>query len=311
VFGPNDIYLSAFEFSQRLDWSGLSLSELTKLYAVFSRTITISHPHGHAAFGRAFLGKGALDRAITALQTAVEQAGDSAPEHLLSLIRAQFQAGQYDRALSTLQRYVPLAAPADRAMTEELDSTLQKLVVGQKHALLIGIDEYLSSKAPRLKGAQNDVVAIKQLLMQRWGFQAEHIVELVNNQATRTEILTEFERLVDFARREPAFLFFSGLGSLEQSGRPTIVPYDARQADVCDILLEKLADLVDDANAKLVTVLDTGFWGSRSGAGDRTIEPDDRGLTDSAGFASYDEWSTYLDGLQIGAMTIFPRVKPL
>jgi hypothetical protein len=304
VFGPDDLYSSVFEFSQRRDWPALPLDELTRLYAIFCHALTVPHPHGHAAFGRAFLTKGADAQAITALQTAVAQAGDAAPANLVTLARAQFHAGQYAAALATLQRYAPLSAPADKAVVDELGGLLDQLAQGRKHALLVGIDQYQSQKVPPLKGARNDVAALKQLLMKRWGFQAEDIVELVNAKATRTTILLEFERLVDLARREPALFFFAGRGSHDQDRLPTIVSYDGRQADVPDIALEELANVAGKDATNLVTVLDASFSGRAREPPDRTIEPDRRTPVAAARFATNDARLAFIKTLQLGPVTV-------
>ena len=89
------------------------------------------------------------------------------------------------KRLATLRRYAPFTASEDQARVMELDGLLEKLATSRKHALLVGIDKYHSQDVPRLKGARNDVAAIKQLLTQHWGFQPEDIVELVDAKATR------------------------------------------------------------------------------------------------------------------------------
>ena len=99
VFGPDDIFLSVFEFSQRQDWPEISRDELTKRYSIFCHAIKVPHPHGHAAFGRAFLTKSADDQAIAALQTAVAQAGDTVPANLLTLLRGPVPCGPICRSV--------------------------------------------------------------------------------------------------------------------------------------------------------------------------------------------------------------------
>jgi hypothetical protein len=309
VFGTDDIYLSTFEFSQRMHWPALHLEELTRLYSIFSRAISAPHPHGHAAFGRAFLSKGAADQAVAALQTAASQAGDAAPEILLSLVRARFDAGQYAGALSTWQHYAPLAPPADEGVVEELGTALETLAPGRKHALLVGIDEYQSQEVPLLKGARNDVAAVKRLLTERWGFQEGDIVELVNAGATRGAILAAFERLAELARREPALFFFAGRGSLGEDGLPAIVPHHGQEADTSAIPLDELADLTGDDATNLLAVLDTAFWARRPEETDRVIEPSGRAL--DARFANPDDWQANIKALRIGGVTILQNVKLL
>lgn len=309
VFGPDDIYLSIFEFSQRRDWPEIPLDELIKLYSIFCHAISVLHPRGHAAFGRAFLSVNAYEQAILALQTAVAQAGDAVPTNLQALALAQFRAGQYPEVLATLRRYAPLARPEEQAMVEELDDLLERLVSSRKYALLVGINKYLSPEVPHLKGARNDVVAMKQILTERWGFQPEDIVELVDAKATRASIFAEFAHLTEIAHREPALFFFAGSGSHDQDSLPTLVPYDGRQADVSDIALEELANLVGKDPTNLVTVLDTGFSGRAFDAMDRTIEPDHRVPVPATRFATEGARLAYFHACQLGAVTILQHVK--
>ena len=309
VFGPDDIYGSAFEFTQRQDWPELPLDELTKLYAIFSHTLTVLHPQGHAAFGRAFLSKGAYAKGIAALQTAVAQAGDALPANWMTLASAQFQADQHAAALATLRRYAPLAAPADGAALTELASLLEKLATERKHALLVGIDRHKSKSVPTLKGACNDVATMKQVLVQRWGFQADDVKTLVDDQATRATVVAGFEHLLESARSEPALFFFAGRGSHDQDGAPTIVPYDGRQKDVPDIGLGDLAKAAAREPTNLVAILDASFSG-RAPKYERTLEADRR-TPIAPRFATQDERVAYMNALQLGFATIWQDLEML
>jgi len=133
------------------------------------------------------------------------------------------------------------------------------------HALLIGIDDYRSPRVPDLGGCVNDVEAMKQLLTDVFGFDADHIHALTNDQATHQAIKAAFRHhLIEPARAwaeggrpdpAPAFLFhYSGHGSqaLDETGLEpdgldeTLVPHDSRTAGVYDIKDWELGQLLDE-----------------------------------------------------------------
>ena len=64
----------------------------------------------------------------------------------------------------------------------------------EKRALLIGIDAY--PKVVPLDGCVNDVRLMQSVLIENFGFSADHVTLLVNEQATRDGILTAFDALV-------------------------------------------------------------------------------------------------------------------
>lgn len=79
-------------------------------------------------------------------------------------------------------------------------------------ALLVGVGDYRQTS--KLEGPANDVTALRDVLLRRWGFQAQDIRTLVDKQATRVNILAE---LVALANRSSAndevLVYFSGHGT--------------------------------------------------------------------------------------------------
>jgi hypothetical protein len=93
-----------------------------------------------------------------------------------------------------------------------------------KKALLVGINDYkhlpyyskeLGRMITNLKGAVNDVNAMKDILISQYGFKEKDILVLTNSSATRENILKNFETwLVQGTKRgDVAFFQFSGHGS--------------------------------------------------------------------------------------------------
>ena len=99
-------------------------------------------------------------------------------------------------------------------------------------AIVVGIDKY--QKWPQLQYAVRDAEGVGQMLVQKFGFAAERVVTLKNEQATRAGILAAFHDRLAHGNLQPndrIFVFFAGHGATRKlsSGRDLgyIVPVDA------------------------------------------------------------------------------------
>lgn len=131
-------------------------------------------------------------------------------------------------------------------------------------ALLIGIDQYPGFGSDvQLEGCVNDVEIMEKALVERFGFPAEQITVLLNEQATRAGILAAMEDLVQKAGRDHNVVFhYSGHGSQmpEADGRrdepdgwdETIVPFDSDRypRENRDIVDDEIHDWLVRLNAK-------------------------------------------------------------
>ncbi|MGH7998730.1 MAG: caspase family protein, partial [Brasilonema sp.] len=153
----------------------------------------------------------------------------------------------------------------------------------RKRAFLVGINDYLKMGDFQwypLEGAVNDTQIQKELLINLFGFQANDIRILQNQQATRKNILQAFEdHLIQWAQPGDVVVFhFSGHGSqvadpdkIFDNGRvSTIVPIDSplppgypnKGGEVQDITGHTLWLLMQAINTENVTfVLDSCFSG--------------------------------------------------
>jgi hypothetical protein len=128
-----------------------------------------------------------------------------------------------------------------------------------KFAVLVGIDDYaqpndIAYRITPLKGPGNDVVMMKKLLVDQFGFLNDkaHIATLTGKQATREGILDSInQQLVENAKKHAnatIVFFFSGHGSLypdennvKGSGfHQTLVAYDSRVEGGKDILDDEI-----------------------------------------------------------------------
>jgi len=83
-----------------------------------------------------------------------------------------------------------------------------------KHALVIGIDRYPGLIGRDLRGCNHDADLMQSILVERFGFPAEHILSLRDAEGTRDRVLEAFAALVD--RVEPGdavVVYYAGHGS--------------------------------------------------------------------------------------------------
>jgi hypothetical protein len=98
-----------------------------------------------------------------------------------------------------------------------LSATLGTLAFAQQSpkriALLVGVGDYKHPEL-NLEGPPNDVAALRDVLMRRWGFKAQDIKTLVDDQATRANILGELAALSRrSAANDEVLVYFSGHGT--------------------------------------------------------------------------------------------------
>lgn len=150
----------------------------------------------------------------------------------------------------------PETAPGSRGATRGAVSSSS----GTQRAMLVGINTYNPPGAvPQerefadLTGPTNDLRLMREVLVERYGFQPENIETLTDEQATREGILSGIAAWIDSAAPGDHLTFyFSGHGSQVDTTREvagegdrkleTIVPYDAAlgASDIADKDLRRL-----------------------------------------------------------------------
>lgn len=150
-----------------------------------------------------------------------------------------------------------------------------------RFALLVGINEYQSKGISRLRGAVNDVAAVKELLVNRYGFpdDVEHIRVLTDANATRENILGLFESfLIGNAEKHRhanpiIFFHYSGHGSRAEdfddeepdAKDETIVPTDSGvngKSDIADDEIEELVSRLAGLTDNALYVFDSCYSGT-------------------------------------------------
>ena len=129
----------------------------------------------------------------------------------------------------------------------------------QKHALLIGVNNYYSATSENsnsLKGCVNDALAIKATLIDRFGFTEDKIKILLDNQVTKEAVIVAFMDILKRCKAGDALVFyFSGHGvwmsNPSQSKYDEVVKRGMNQAIVMsDLNAPNLGCLMANASIK-------------------------------------------------------------
>jgi metacaspase-1 len=159
--------------------------------------------------------------------------------------------------------------------------------VARIRAVLVGIDEYERSDIPSLRGCVNDVALVRMLLKQYLGVPNEDIRVVVNQRATKANILYRLGWMIEHAEPgDVAVFYFSGHGSqirdrdgdeltdaLDELLGPYDMDWDRGTYLLDDDLDAILASLPPDI--LLEAFFDCCFWG----AGPRELAPEPRPQT--------------------------------
>ena len=172
-------------------------------------------------------------------------------------------------------QFVPSGKPegADRAPGPVELSTVSdapKKLYRESWAVIIGVNDYQTW--PKLRYAVNDANGIEEALVNRFGFQRDHIRKLLNGDATRQRIMQVLgDELSDsrkVQREDRVFFFFAGHGSTRtlEDGRQIgfIVPVDADKENYYStaISMTSLREAADLIPAKHVYfVMDSCYSG--------------------------------------------------
>lgn len=97
---------------------------------------------------------------------------------------------------------------------------------GEDRVLLVGVNDYIDQRIRDLRGCEDDVEAMRELLIDRFGFKESQITMLLSRHATREAILDAFRRdLIGKTREGDRVVFcFSGHGSQKKCERSKAEP---------------------------------------------------------------------------------------
>ena len=89
---------------------------------------------------------------------------------------------------------------------------------GEYWALIIGIDKY--QHAPKLESAVKDATGVRDVLVERYGFKRDHVMELLDQQATGSNIQDALYQLGQKAgQNDSVLIYYAGHGQYDEDGR--------------------------------------------------------------------------------------------
>lgn len=193
--------------------------------------------------------------------------------------------------LRSVSRYAVIMVATFYAVVVQLP--VAQAATADIRALLIGIDQYQSNDIATLRGAVNDVNLLRGTLVQDLGVAPDRISVLVNEQATRENILRTIENdlIASVQPEDFVVVHFSGHGSRARDGADadeidgydeTLVPYDGRTSGVNDITDDEIHGLLTRLSAVAATVIfvfdasHSGLASSAEVTRSRSVAMDDR-----------------------------------
>jgi tetratricopeptide (TPR) repeat protein len=301
VFAREDYFLSAFRFAERRSNDPLPLRVLQKRYQRLRDRKATPFPSLHLAYGRAFLAKKDPNAALLALETALEQRDGDWAEPWRALAAAHLVCRQDDAALRACQPVGPDLA--------EAALMIGRLCTARRHALIVGIRRYLDPELPEADGAVNDALLMRHAIVEHCGFRAEDVTLLMDREASRERLLSEFDALVKRGCDEHALFFFAGHGSTGAAGAPVLLPADGRAGGAADVPLAELAHRAAGAS-ELVSIIDAEWvWVESGRSGTRSVPAIGALIQASGGLGGVRVNLDHLDRAlwQVGSLTVIQQ----
>ncbi|MCK5719956.1 MAG: caspase family protein, partial [Thiomargarita sp.] len=135
------------------------------------------------------------------------------------------------------------------------DDKPKQQIVGNNYALVIGINKYQDSRVTTLDTPVNDAEEIAKLLKNNYGFQ---VTTLINSQATRRNILSNFDQLTKKAEsNDNLFIFYAGHGQRDlQKDKAYWFPFDAQaESEYSWIIADRITSYMKGSQANNVLVI--------------------------------------------------------
>ena len=145
---------------------------------------------------------------------------------------------------------------------------------GEYRALIIGIDKY--RHVPPLGTAVRDALALRDMLLERYGFKPDHITLVVNDQATQRGIVDALYRLRKQAGKDDSVLiYYAGHGQIDaDDGMGYWVPVEGEAHSPGTFLSNAvIRDEIANMKAKHVYVVADSCFAGTLFAKSRTLPP--------------------------------------
>ncbi len=157
-----------------------------------------------------------------------------------------------------------------------VEEETERLVSGNYHALIIGVDEYEDNRIVDLDRPISDATALKNILIDKYTFVEENVTLLSN--ATRRDIIDELDKLSErITEDDNLLIFYAGHGYWDEDKEIGYwIPSDARQTSTADWFRNTtLTDQIRSIRSKhTLLVADACFSGTIFKARSAVLEAD-------------------------------------
>ena len=186
--------------------------------------------------------------------------------------------GNHMNRMSGRARVTRTVCRAVLAAAMSVTSTATTAEAADQWALLIGVGDYIYGDRMDLKGPDNDVQMMRELLLTKFGFAPEGIRTLIDAEATKANIVRALKQIGSKAKADDTvFIYYSGHGSQvpdrngdESDGRDEVLcPADVRPGSPgAEITDDELNRLFGRIQATDITVV---FDACHAGTGTRNL----------------------------------------
>lgn len=101
--------------------------------------------------------------------------------------------------------------------------------MGDSYLFVVGINQYKDSKLPQLNNAVRDAKAVRDLLVDKYQFSGDLLVECYDRDATKRGIVSQIKKLVSqLTEKDNLLIYFAGHGEFDETFDTGYwLPYDA------------------------------------------------------------------------------------
>jgi tetratricopeptide (TPR) repeat protein len=189
-----------------------------------SKTARIPLPVAELGLGKALIALGDYESANDILSELIEQKEkETLPEAILYQGIVLAKKKEFSAAIRLFESFVETFPERNETIwVKEYLTWLNNKGIGKKHALLIGINNYMFKEVIfPLNGCINDINEIKKVLINEYDFEEDKINSLTDQFATREKILSAFAKLIKYTLPgDTVIVHFSGHSIPESYRRP-------------------------------------------------------------------------------------------
>ena len=122
-----------------------------------------------------------------------------------------------------------------QAHASRIESVLSEEVLGKYWLLAIGVDDY--EYWPRLNNAVGDAEKIVDIMIDKYGFSRDRVIELYNKKATEENIISVFIDLKNrLGANDSLLIYYAGHGVLDEFDVGSWVPVNASIGSITDYI---------------------------------------------------------------------------